>query len=187
MNAGSSTTEPLTSFPKLKDLWAWRSSRSSTPSEDHYGRSSCAFHPATFCFIIKPWLMYCSFLLINKLNPNACQTHTRSVLKCGASVESVSQPMHYVTEPQFGSTMSLLAQCAFYTMLRLVRPYMYAEIYAAKRNLCDVTKRFFFCPCCIAGCFFCEWMCPMLYDFAVCCTLKMTEWLAFAVFTCFIQ
>lgn len=78
--------------------------------------------------------MYCSFLLINKLNPNACQTHTRSVLKCEASVESVSQPMHYVTEPQFGSTMSLLAQCACYTMLRLVRPYMYAEIYAAKKK-----------------------------------------------------
>lgn len=81
--------------------------------------------------------------------------HTRAPCrKCEASVESVSQPMHYATEPQFGSTMSLLAQCAFYTMLRLVRPYIYAEIYAAKKNLCDVTKRFFFCPCCIAGCFF---------------------------------
>lgn len=60
--------------------------------------------------------------------------HTHSFLQCEASVESVLQPMHYVTEPQFGSKMSLLAQCAFY-MLWLVCPYIYAEIYAAKISI----------------------------------------------------
>lgn len=83
MNAGCSTTGPLMSFLKLKDPWAWRSSQSNTPSEDHYGQSSCLLHLAALCFAMKPWLICCRFLWLDKLNPNARQTHRLRVAVWG--------------------------------------------------------------------------------------------------------
>lgn len=52
MNADSLTTEPLMWFLKLKDLWAWRSSQSSMPSELGYFGHIYVQHLATLkCMI----------------------------------------------------------------------------------------------------------------------------------------
>lgn len=94
----------------------------------------CVQHFATFCCMVYPRLMYCRFLkllsYIQMLDNYHCHTHMLCVAVWGICW-ILLHPMHWVSDdtckwlktfiltdiPQFGSKMSLLAQCAFCTML----------------------------------------------------------------------
>lgn len=87
MNADSSTTEPLMSFRKPKDPWAWRSSQSSLPSELGNIGHICVQHLATFLLYDKTMaIMYCRIFQITKLHPNAWSVSLLDTLALCCSV-----------------------------------------------------------------------------------------------------
>lgn len=108
MNAGFSTTGLLTSSPRPRGLWAWRSSPNSLPSELEPCGWFIVQHLAEHC-MIKLWLTNCKFFCNSKLDPNAFDVcccwvlfECATFVKCMASYALCSyQYIRVVCKPLF--------------------------------------------------------------------------------------